>query len=167
MTYFAPCFNCAADKATCERRATMRKAIKGTGITSAKFNCPDRQAKFRRGQRVEFDWRYYEPYADYGGSYGGNEEFFATFVGTIMREKPGNKRFSVRVDQDHASYDVKPREVLNSPEFTSVRPADIRALDEPDRTMCEMCTAYVGDDADIAAKCERPPDYEWKGCVKP
>lgn len=163
MTYFAPCFNCAADKANCERRATMRKALKGTGITSAKFNCPDRQAKFRRGQRVEFDWRYWEPTDGYGSS----EEFFATFVGTIMREKPGNKRFSVRVDQNGEAYDLKPREVFNSPEFISVRPADMRALDEPDRAMCELCAAYVGDHADIAAKCERPPDYEWKGCMKP
>lgn len=139
MTYFAPCFNCAADKATCERRAAMRKAIKGLGITSAKFNCPDRQAKFRRGQRVEFDWRYYD---NESGEYGIPEGYTATFVGTIMREKPGNRRFSIRVDQDHEDYDLKPSGLLSNPEFTSVRPDDIRALDEPDRPMCSLCSAY-------------------------
>lgn len=164
MTYFAPCFNCAADKATCERRATMRKALKGTGITSAKFNCPDRQAKFRRGQRVAFDWRYYDSES---GAYGTVEGYTATFVGTIMREKPGNRRFSIRVDQEDEAYDVKPHEVLQNPMFTSVRPDNIRALDEPDRAMCEQCAAYVGDDADISVRCERPADTRWVGCVKP
>lgn len=132
MIYFAPCFNCAVEKATCERRVAMRRAIKGTGITSAKFNCPDRQAKFRRGQRVAFDWRYYDEYDGY----------IATFYGTIMREKPGNSRFSIRVDQDHEDYDLSPSDVLKSPEFTSVRHDDIRAIDEPDRPMCVNCGAY-------------------------
>lgn len=148
MVYLAPCFNCAADKATCERRATMREAIKGLGITSAKFNCPDRQAKFRRGQRVSFYWRYWEQTDNYGSS----EEFYVTFRGTIMREMPGNRRFSIRVDQQHEDYDLKPSDVLKNAEFTSVRPDDIRALGEPDRPMCRLCSAY--DDAeDIAAKC--------------
>lgn len=154
MTYFAPCFNCAVDKATCERRAAMRKALKGTGITSAKFNCPDRQAKFRRGQRVEFDWRYYDNEC---GEYGIPGGYTATFVGTIMREKLGNRRFSIRVDQDGEAYDLKPADVLNNPEFISVRPDDIRALDEADKPMCVNCSAYR--EADDCARLCYSKDY--------
>jgi hypothetical protein len=147
MTYFAPCFNCAADKVTCLRRAEMRKAVKGLGVTSAKFKCPERQSKFRTGQRVEFDWRYYD---DGYSEYGIPAECFATFYGTIMREKPGNRRFSIRVDQSHEDYDVEPKYVLKSYEFTSARSADIRSLDEPDKPMCGDCGAYRE-----AADCQR------------
>lgn len=149
MAYFAPCFNCVVNKATCTRRAAMRKAIKGVGITSAKFPCPDRQSKFRPGQRVEFDWRYYEPIDDYGGAV----EYHATFRGTVMREKPNNRRFSIRVDQEGEYYDLSPAEVFNNPEFTSVRPDDIRPLDEPDQSICPNCAAY-----------ENPADMERLGC---
>lgn len=149
MTYLQPCFNCQADKASCARRAEVLKGMKGLGITSAKFACADRQSKFRTGQRVEFDWRYYEP----DGSEYGSECFIATFVGTIMREKPNNRRFSIRVDQTGEHYDLPPSDVLKNPEFTSVRPDDIRSLDEPDRSICPNCAAY-----------DEPADMERLGC---
>lgn len=145
MTYLQPCFNCQADKASCARRAEVLKGMKGLGITSAKFACVDRQSKFRPGQRVEFDWRYYDE--EWRG-----EAYIATFNGTIMREMPGNRRFSIRVDQEGEHYDLLPRDILKNPEFTSVRPADIRALDEADKPMCPLCRAY-DDASDMAAKC--------------
>lgn len=135
MTYYATCLNCAVDTVTCERRATISNALKGQSITSVKFKCHDRLPMFHRGQRVEFYWRYYN-------EDGSGDEYIATFVGTIMREKPGNKRFSVRVDPDNEIYDLTPAELLKNPEFISVRPDDIRALDEPDRPMCSLCAAY-------------------------
>ena len=149
MTYLQPCFNCQADKGSCLRRAEVLKGIKGLGISSAKFVCTERQSKFRPGQRVEFDWRYWEPIDDYGGS----DEFHATFRGTIMREKPNNRRFSIRVDQEGEDYDLSPSEVFKNPDFTSVRPADIRAIDEPDRSICPNCAAY-----------DDPADMERLGC---
>lgn len=162
MAYFASCLNCATDKATCERRQAMNKAIKGLGITSAKFNCPDRQSKFRPGQRVEFDWRYYEPVDDYGVA----DQCIVTFVGTIMREKPNNRRFSIRVDQHGEHYDFAPSEVLKNPEFTSVRPDDIRPLGEPDRPICPNCAAY-DDPADMERQvCWARGDDVPKGCHK-
>lgn len=149
MTYLQPCFNCAADKAACSRRAQVLQGLRGLGITSAKFACSERQSKFRPGQRIEFDWRYWEPIDDYGGS----EEFIVTFAGTIMREKPSNRRFSIRVDQEGEHYDFPPKDVLRNPEFTSVRPDDIRPLDEPGRSICPNCAAY-----------DDPADMERLGC---
>jgi hypothetical protein len=160
MAYLAPCLNCAADKTECPRRQAMNKAIKGLGITSAKFNCPDRKSKFRPGQRVEFFWRYWEQTDDHGGS----DEFIATFTGTIMREKPNNRRFSIRVDQDGDYYDLKPSEVLKNAEFTSVRPDDIRPLDEPDYAICPNCAAYDDPLDPMRAACWADGPYVPKGC---
>lgn len=144
MTYLQPCFNCATDKATCTRRAQILQGLRGLGVGSVKFKCAERQSRFRHGQRVEFNWRYYEPIDDYGGA----AEYHTTFRGTIMREKPNNRRFSIRVDQEGEDYDLKPAEVFNNPEFISVRPDDIRPLDEPDRAICPNCAAYE-DHADM------------------
>jgi hypothetical protein len=142
MTYYSTCLNCAADKAQCERRKSLSAALKGTGVTSLKFKCADRQSLFERGQRVEFDWTYYED----------NEGYQPVFVGTVMGEKPNRKRFNIRVDQDHDDYDLKPADVLKSPEFVSVRPADMRQIEEPRRHMCALCSAY-NNESDRAQIC--------------
>lgn len=158
MGYFATCLNCAADKSTCARLAEIRQAIKGMSITSVKFKCAERVSMFRRGQRVQFDWRYYDD--DRSG-----EGYTATFYGTIMREKPGNKRFSIRVDQDHEDYDLKPSDILKSPEFTSVRPADIQPIDEPDKPMCYLCSAYREEvDAERLCYAGANGDEPYKNC---
>jgi hypothetical protein len=147
VSYFQPCFHCAADKANCLRRASIRQSISGLGLTSVKFTCADRVPRFRRGQRVSFDWRYYD-------DDGSGEEYTASFVGTIMHEKKGNRRFAIRIDPDGEFYDLKPAELLKSPEFISVRHDDIKVLDEPDRPMCLTCAAYQ-DTSDVEAKCYR------------
>jgi len=155
MTY-APCFNCAADKSTCPRREGVRKGIAGLGVTSVKFKCTTRVPRFHVGQRVEFDWRYFD-------EDGRGDGYTATFNGTVMREKTGNKRFSIRVDQDGEYYDLKPADIFKSPEFISVRPDDMRALDEPNRPLCPNCAAY--DDADdIKRLCWGGGDNLAKGC---
>lgn len=141
MTYYTTCLNCAVDKSACAKRKAVSNAIKGTGITSVKFRCTERVSKFRHGQRVAFDWRYY---ADDGSGEGYETEF----VGTIMHEKAGNKRFAVRVDQDGEHYDCKPSDILKNAEFISVRPADLRPLDEPDRVICPLCARYEDGDGE-------------------
>ena len=146
MTYYATCLNCAVDKTTCAKRKAISSAIKGLGITSAKFRCADRVSRFRPGQRVEFDWRYYD-------DDGSGEGYTATFVGTVMHEQKGNKRFAVKVDPDHEIYDLKPADILKSPEFISVRPDDLRPLDEPDKPLCPLCAAYDDDTADSQRLC--------------
>ena len=135
MTYYSTCLNCAVDKTTCAKRIAISSGIKGLGITSAKFRCAARVSRFKPGQRVEFDWRYY-------ADDGSNEGYTTTFVGTVMHEKAGNKRFAVRVDQDGEYYDFKPADILKNAEFISVRPDDMRLLDEPDRVICPLCARY-------------------------
>lgn len=146
MTFYATCLNCAVDKATCGKRKAISSAIKGLGITSTKFRCADRVSRFRPGQRVEFDWRYYE--AD-----GSGQRYTTTFDGTIMHEKAGNKRFAVKVDPDGEYYDLKPGDILKNPEFISVRPDDLRPLNEPDKPLCPLCAAFDGDVADLERLC--------------
>lgn len=127
------------------------------GVTSVNFKCTDRVSRFRVGQRVEFDWRYFD-------EDGSGQDYTATFVGTVMREKVGNKRFSIRVDQEGEFYDLTPAEILKNPEFTSVRPDDMRALDEPDKPMCPNCAAYDDPD-DIRRLCWGGGDNLAKGCI--
>ena len=153
MAYLQPCFNCATDKASCQRRKDILQSVKSMGVTSVKFACANRQSKFRPGQRVEFDWRHYQ---------ACDNDYYETRIilrGTIIREKVGNKRFSIRVDQDFVGFaeqeepwDLKVSEVLRDPEFTSARPAHIRPLDQPDKPMCNVCCAYDEPD-DIEKRC--------------
>lgn len=158
MTYYQPCLNCAADKSACTTRAAMRKAIKGLHLTSIKFNCGDRVARFHTGQRVSFDWRYFD-------EDGSGEGYTATFNGTIMHEKKGNKRFAIRVDQEGEFYDLLPKDILKSAEFVSVRPDDITLLEEPNKPLCRLCAAY--DDAnDMREKCWTRGDSCERGCMR-
>jgi hypothetical protein len=60
VTSYTTCTNCAADKHACDRRASVRAAIKGFGITSVKFQCSTRIARFQPGQRVEVCWPVYD-----------------------------------------------------------------------------------------------------------
>ena len=163
MTYFSTCLNCAVDKAACGKRKAVRSAIKGLGITSAKFRCEDRVARFRRGQRVQFIWRYYDDAGE-----GRRDGYETVFVGTVMHEKAGNKRFAVKVDPDHEIYDLKPGDILKNAEFTSVRPDDMVPADEPDRALCPLCSAD-----DVANDAQRLcwgrgdlSNVAWHGCLR-
>lgn len=144
MTYYRPCFNCTTDKVACPTREKVKSAIKGLRLTSINFTCPDRAQRFRRGQRVSFNWRYYDD--------DGSGENYVSFNGTIMHEKKGNKRFVIRVDQEGEHYDLLPKDVLKSCEFVSVRHDDIAEIDEPDRSLCGLCAAY-DDLADMERLC--------------
>jgi hypothetical protein len=151
MAYYKPCFNCAADKAACARRQEVRDAIAGLNVTAINFRCDIRQPMFRPGQRVEFDWISYD---DEAAFYCGDGEETVTFFGTVMHEKAGNKRFAIRVDPDQECDSITPKDVFKTGgDFTSVRPADMRALGTPDRTICHVCAAYDDDEADKRSKC--------------
>lgn len=49
MTAFPTCKNCVLEKQPCERRAAVKLAIAGLGITSAKLLCKAREQILRRG----------------------------------------------------------------------------------------------------------------------
>lgn len=165
MTYYHPCKNCAADRATCSRRAEVAKVIAGASITSVKFRCADRKPMFYPGQRVSLSWRHYEP-----NDWGDSDELKMTFTGTVLMET--RLRFIVRVDEGEcqSSEDEKmeAKHVFRSDRLViKVKPSDMTALDEPDRAICQSCAAYEGE-GDRCHGYGRPNSWEgyWPdGCL--
>jgi hypothetical protein len=147
MAYYKPCKNCSTDKSSCPRRAEIAKAVAGLSVTVVNFRCRDRLPLFHSGQRVAFTWTFWEPS-------GGYEEYHGlglVYHGTVIEEHA--LRFIVRVD-DAPSADVEKiaaRDTFKSDNLViKVRPADMRALDEPDRQLCPACIAYP----DEASRCQ-------------
>lgn len=160
MTYYAPCFHCEADKATCQRRNAVKAAIAGLGITSLKFACPDRRALFAAGQRVVFNWSLWE-------SDGYDPDPLPlSFTGTVLRER--GPKFVVQVDagQDASGEGIEASEVFkkNDQLLVKVKPADMRPLDEPSRRICTTCYWVEGAAED---RCYKMPDQNWipNGCI--
>lgn len=132
MTYYSTCANCAADKELCVRRAEIRTAIRGTGITSAKFRCAGRQPLFHAGQRVSVTWP--------NGEYDENESWPATIITEV------GTRFLISVDDTPGDLETPARDyVKNERLFAKVSPAKLLALDEPDRAICAFCSTAPGD----------------------
>ena len=142
MAYYKPCKNCAVDKTTCSRRAEIAKAVSGLSVTVVNFRCADRMPMFRNGQRVSFNWTSWESgdgdYEDHG--------LGLIYHGTVIEEH--GLRFIVRID-DASSADaekIEARDTFRSKNLViKVKPADMRALDEPSRQLCPLCSAYDGE----------------------
>ncbi len=133
--FYATCINCAADKANCARRAEIRAAIKGTGITSAKFSCTDRRSIFQPGQRVSVTWPAYESVEDY---------YDESWPATVIVES-GN-RFVIQVDDVPGTYETPARDYIkNQNLFAKASAARLRAIDEPARAICGFCGGAPGD----------------------
>jgi len=95
---------------------------------------------FRSGQRVGFRW------TDYGDGSFEEDAIALLYHGTVIEE--AGLRFIVRVDDgpsaDAAQYNA--RDVFKSDNLViKVKPSDMQALDEPDRRMCPVCSAYAGE----------------------
>ena len=154
MPYYHKCRNCAVDTSTCQRRQAIRSAIKGLGLTSIKFQCLDRKPLFRVGQRIEFDWAHYDESArDYYGEVVPDD---LKFRGTVASENEDKGTFVVQVDQDPVQSNIEfpdltytPNQVFKNGGFAvRVKPASMRAIDEPDREICPDCLAY-----DVGERC--------------
>lgn len=161
MTTYATCFNCAVDKAACQRRLSLRKVLAGNAITSVKFRCPERKAFFAPGQRVSFTWSMWES--------DGYEEsrLPLVFHGTVIRER--GSKFVVQVDagKDASGEEIEASDVFKKNEalLIKVRPANMQALPEPAKTVCLTC--YQIEDHP-ERRCYRSGMY-WapKGCIEP
>ena len=147
MAYYHPCKNCAVDPSECAVRQKIKDQIAGLSVTSIKFKCKERTSRFRQGQRVEFDW------SVYSNTQISQDEFDTEvtpvkFVGTVIHEKSNKLRFVVRVDRDQEYFGHKPEDVLKNDDLIiSVRPDDIKPLDDPDRSFCPSCLAYDKEEA--------------------
>lgn len=158
MTHYATCFNCANDRYTCPRHLAIREALKGNGVYSVKFKCPERRAFFSPGQRVAFDWKLFES-DEYDTSV-----LHLTFKGTVIRER--GSKFVVQVDSGKDIEDeIEASEVFkkNDALLIKVRPADMRPLNEPAKTVCLTCYQVEGQED----RCYRS-GTSWvpKGCIK-
>ena len=136
MTQYVSCRGCLVDRYKCAHRNTIKDSISGLGLTSIRFSCRDRVARFRAGQRVSVMWKFLVE-----GE--GNLEN-VSFKATVLSEsKPG--RFHILVDEgecyasenDTADY-VAP-ECLIGNGFATATYSRLTALDEPDADMCESC----------------------------
>lgn len=136
MTHYATCTNCAVDKATCARRKQITDGLRGLSVYSLKFRCADRKALFHAGQRIKFDWTYWDDC---------NEGYPVTFNGTVVREV--GTKFVVQVDDARDDcHEIEAKDVFTKTDvlMIKVRPADMRALNEPDRRVCESCFEIEG-----------------------
>lgn len=161
MTHYATCFNCVNDRYTCQRHLALREALKGTGVYTVKFKCPERRPYFAPGQRVAFDWKWFES-DEYDTSV-----LHLTFAGTVIREK--GSKFVVQVDggKDISGEEMEASEVFtkNDQLLIKVRPADMRPLNEPTRAVCQTCFYVEGQAED---RCYKMGDFHNPtGCLSP
>lgn len=135
MTYYAPCKNCTKDATTCERRVNLKKSLRGLGVTSVKFKCPDRVLPFTPGQRVEVSFVN-------GDEWGDWEE---TWAATVIKES--GSRFLCKVDDaDSVDAETPAKSFFkNETLFVKVPLHRIRPLDEPPREVCSSCDAPKGE----------------------
>ncbi len=152
MTYYHPCKNCAVSAQACPRRLQIKSAISGLSVTSLKFKCEIRQPRFEAGQRVSFKWKVYETTQIAQDDFE-TESFEVWFRGTVAWEKSNRLRFVVRVDADQDSNGIYPTDVFkNDNLIVSVRPDDMRAINECSKSMCPNCLAY--DKAEASSRCQ-------------
>lgn len=139
--HYAPCFNCDVKKAECLRRIELRAALAGLSVTSVKFRCDVRKAKFEPGQRVAFTWTLFD-----NGSEWHDDGLPLEFFGTVLRE--AGPKFVVQVDKgkDAGGEGVEASDVFkkNDQLLIKVRPAHMRALDDPARIICPTCYLVEG-----------------------
>lgn len=131
MTVYRTCRNCAHEREPCQQRENVRASLKGLGMTSVKFRCPDREPRFRRGQRVSVTW----PVPDDSGY---DMPTLETWPATVIRES--GARFLVLIDDTDSDHETPATEYVKNPTlFARPAPNCVRPIDEPDVTLCMAC----------------------------
>ena len=110
---------------------------------------------FQPGQRVVFNWTFW----DEGDGYGEPSGLPMVFRGTVLRER--GTEFTVQVDsgEDASGEGIEARHVFkNEHLLIKVHPIDMRPIDEPARQICQVCLWVEGVDE---SRCHRTPKSEW------
>lgn len=116
----------------------MSAGLRGLGITSAKFNCPERKPKFAPGQRVSVSWLVHD-----GEGYDQSPWDLHTWPATVSCES-GNK-FVIRVDDVDSDLDLPVREYVKSDRlYCKVSASKLKPLDEPAQPICKRCGEIGG-----------------------
>lgn len=162
MAYYKPCKNCAVDKAACARRAEISTAIAGLSVTVVNFRCDLRKPLFHAGQRVQFAWTSWD-----SDGYEGDSSVDLLYHGTVIEEN--GLRFIVRIDDGPSACpeQLGARDVFKNDSLViKIKPADMVALDEPDRALCPSCSAYEGEEARCLGWEDSFHSYWPDGCFK-
>jgi len=116
----------------------MAAGIRGLGVTSIKFNCPDRKPKFAPGQRVSVSWPVHD-----GGAYDEDPWNLETWPATVSGES--GKKFVIRVDDVDSDFDTPARSYIkNDTLYCKVSAAKLVPLDEPAQNICKRCGEIGG-----------------------
>lgn len=154
-------------RATCERRATIVRAIAGLKLSTIRFACKDRQLPYRRGQSLwtetfecSADDARTGEYDDVGDRYRG--WYPATFLG-LSTKVATRGLVAIRAgaapegdDSDAPGYPFRPmRNATQGWGACSVLWERLRPRDAPDEPLCANCDAPFG-----AIGCEGPRWYD-------
>jgi hypothetical protein len=140
---YLTCRNCGVDRNSCQRRAQIRAAVKGLGLTAIKFRCGDRRPMYRPGQRVEVTWKYCPE--DWSYEEGMSLE---TWPATVVQET--KKGFLIVVDDVLSGNDLPAREYIKSDSlYCNVASGKLSPLDQPDRRTCEYCRSAENADGTV------------------
>lgn len=139
MTVYHPCKNCKLEKLACTRRDGVKLAIKGLGVSTIKFRCPERQPIYSPGDRVSVLWRWYDENVD---GFTTGRFFSIQFKGTVSQEK--YPKFIVRYDDadgvtNHGEELPAKSHFRNEALYATTRPVDMTLIAEPKREICRDC----------------------------
>lgn len=163
MAYYKPCKNCAVERASCSRRREISVGIAGLHVTAVNFRCNHRKPLFHPGQRIRFVWTSWEANEEYEEDHGVG----LIYHGTVIAEN--GLRFIVRVDDGPSACpeQIAARDVFKNDSLViKVKPSDMKALDEPDRALCPLCSAYEGEEARCLGWEDGFHSYRPDGCFK-
>lgn len=146
MSFYRPCTNCVREKAPCPRRERIAAGIKGLGLTSVKFRCPEREPVFAVGQRVTVGWLV-PPYHPDECSFEDYME--ERWPATVVAEQ--GSKFLICVDDVDSDEGTPARSYIKSETlYCKVTVGKLAPLDEPRRCVCGVCGTVRGLDGSVA-----------------
>jgi hypothetical protein len=129
MSALQPCTICPRRRGACEIRDGKRAAIKGLGLTLARFSCDAFHHELRAGRRVIA--KITAGHLAYTGHYGADNEYDDVLVkATIVYPySTSSRRVVVWPDDEHHEY---LNNMKHEGRFAKIRPSKVFPLDEPD-----------------------------------
>ena len=136
MTYYHACVGCAHDKATCDAFAAFKEKIKGLGLTSVKWRCPERVDRFHVGQPV---WALTT--VIYGDGYNDENVCRNEWPGHIIRLLGPSALVYIKPGVQAKDYDdeapFEPKSGGNG--FCKIPLSRLKTRGGEDETICKQC----------------------------
>ncbi len=139
MANYRTCHNCRVDPKECATRDIIKRAIAGLHVTSIKFNCPDRAPLYRAGDRVNVTWLVSSSVDDYYQNEYSQEIWPATVIQEV------GPKFLILVDDVDSDEGTPARGYIKSDTlYCKVSAGKLMPLNEPRRTVCDLCGIVAG-----------------------